>query len=1194
MPIKNNLYNIKQDKKLKRKILILSVSSLIIIIGIILLPYLISFYFSPKRLIRNTTLAIEKFTGAKIKIERAKLSLNGKIIFYNVSVFVPPDKMQHEPMFSSEDAKLFDAKKFEINLKRRNFLSLKFSLKSINVINPKFHLAKIKYPDNRKSKWNWEMLFYGITNAERERRQQKRFNVGPKITLQNGQIDLIEISAKNRLFMGQINFTASAIPMKHFYRIMLKTWTTQNQGPVAFIDFDPLNGRILAGKMESISWKNLELTLPHPYKEFCKQYHLSGKIGMQLVGTEKAEQPQIILILEDVQACLPFSNTNTKNSKSVSCNKLFMLSELNGKLIFYRKQVIIDNIQGKLNGAKCVINGIYEGYSSNLADIAFNIRIKADDFICPDYTDPKQYPIIEHQFPWKLRCLFHDFKPKGKVDMNITLTKKKGSSDNFLINGNVILKHISAEYFKFPYRADNITGKILIENNSFKLIGLKGESDGGKITLDGFISEPSKFSAVDIEIHTQHTPLNRKLFNALPPHYQKVWKMFNPKGYGNSDIILHRRAGKNQNWHRKITLVLTKAQGCYDKFKYPINNLSGVMYVENNTLYLRHLQGKDANASLEISGIVQHINTNKPQVNIKILAKNVPIDNTLINALPPQAGQLIRNCQLKGITDFDGELHSNNIDKTNSDNSDNKSPLNYTFKCKLKKIRICHKDFPYPIENLKGTLTITPKHVIINGVFARKDNQQLRASGKLILGQRHQEITLKIFADNIPIDSQLYKALNPTQKRIWNALAPSGKIKIEATLKQIKALPWKWHIIALPKQCQIKYEKFPPISNLTGVIEFSSNIITFKTIKGTINNHPIILDGQLKSSNGRLTSNLKLTIDEMPITEKFLSIFDSSDLTSKLKWTKGGTLRCNLTKLTIEHFPDGKQHWVMIGNLELRGASIAAFSSKPVNCEFDGQIEWQEKRQSFAINGNLTLDKFEWSNRVLKNLKCQITKRINSEMLHIKNITSKFAGGDISGLAELNLTGKQINYGIQLTLNNVEAGKALGIDNNKTQEIHGKMRGQIYLLGKVGAKYFKRAGGTLEIIGAQVLKIPLMQKVYASVKQKPPNLASFHNIILNFTIENYILKFQRITLIGPTLSLMGNGRINLSNKRIKLYLISAPPNSVNGFPILKELIQGASTELTEIEVHGTTDKPIINAKPLKNISDTLKAFSEGQ
>ncbi len=1197
MFIKNTLKN-EDNKRFKFRILIIAISVAIIVCGVALLPYVISFYFSPKRLIRNTTEALEKFTGAKIKIERAQLSINGKIIFYNVSVFVPHQKMINEPMFQSSDAKLFDAKKLEIHLKRRGILSLKFSLKSINVINPKFHLTKIKGQQKHKDKWNWEMLFYGTTSAERARKRQRRFGVGPKITLQDGQIELIEITTEHRLFMGQINFTANAIPMKHFYRIKFKTWTTENkEGPVAFIDFDPRNGKILAGKMESISWKNLELTLPHPYRDFCKQYNLSGKIGIQMIKYESAGQSQVILVMENVQACLPLSRAIGKGNDNKVCQKFFRLSELNGKLVFSNKEVLLDDIQGKLNGAKCTITGTYEGYSNDPSKIAFNIRIKTQDFICPDYTDPRQYPIIEYQFPWKLRCFFHDFKPKGKVDFDIEISKQKGKNNNFVLNGNVDLKHISAEYFKFPYRVDNIIGKIAIENNSFKLIGLKAKSDNGKITLDGFISEPSKFSAVDIEIHTKNTPLNNKLFRALPEHYQKVWKMFNPQGYGDSDIVLHRPAGTNRKWKRKIKLKLTKASGCYEKFRYPIHNLRGVMYVEDNKLYLKDLQGHDKQAILRISGIVENINTNKPVVKVNISARNVPIDETLINALPIQAGNLIKNCQLTGITDFTGNLFSNvTTNKSHViSHSKLKSSLQYQFKCKLKGIQICYKDFPYPIKNLEGTLTITPEKVIIDGVFARKGNQQLQAKGNLILGKKNQQITLKILADNIPVDSQLYQALSASQKKIWNTLEPTGKIKMEADLKRIEGQEWKWKIIITPKNCQIKYNKFPTITDLTGTITFYPDTIIFNEITGTINKHPVSLNGQLKSRKGTLSSTLTLTIEKMPITSRFLSLFDANVITNRLKWTPGGTLKCRLRELIIERYPDGQQHWKMNGKFSLKEVNIKTFAAKPVNCNFVGQLEWQKEQNNFAMEGRLSLDKFEWNNKIIENLKCVISKQIGSTMLHIKKLRGQFGGGEISGLAELQLSDRKSDYGIQITLNNISASKAFSLaPKNNNNSIQGKIRGQIYLLGTTGQKHLKRGGGTLEITGAQVLKIPLMKKVYESVQQNPPNLASFHNIILRFTIEQYILKFQRITLTGPTLSLIGNGRINLSNDRIKLYLISAPPETFNKFPILKELLQGAASELTEIEVHGTIDKPIINAQPLKNISDTIKAFSQGQ
>ncbi len=1159
----------------KTRIIILIASIAIIVIGLAVLPYVINYYFSPQRLIKNTTAALEKLTGAKVKISSAKLSMKEGITFYNVSVFIPEEKMRLEQKFNSTDAKIFDAKALKIKLKRRNIFGLKFTIKAITVVKPKFHLVRI----GEKGKWNWQMLFAGKMSAAQLRRKKKGFGVGPAINLENGQIDLIEISKTHRLFLGQINFAANAEPQKYFYRIRLKTWTSKNRGPAAFIDFNPRTGQILAGKMESISWENLELTLPKPYREFCKQYNLSGKIGIPLIKYESPSKSQMVLVLENVHACLAGFHSATQPQ---ACQHIVELSELNGRLIFNQEEVIIDKVTGKFNGADCIIDGVYKGYSKDFRKTSFQINIQARNLICPDYTDPKQYPTIEYKFPWKLRCFFHDFKPKGKVDFDLNITKQAGSDDNFLLNGVISPKNTSAEYFRFPYRVNNITGKIKIINNSFKLVGLKGTSDGGTVALDGFISEPSKFSAVDIKIHTQNSPLNKKLFAALPSQYKKIWKMFNPSGKGNAEIILHRDAGVGKKWKREITFNLTNAAACYEKFRYPINKLTGTMHFSNDNLQLKNLVGQNGNAELTINGNVRKINTNKPVVKVKISAKNVPIDDKLISALPPQPAKIIRDCQLRGITDLQGTLHTSEQNK-----------LTYKFLCQLKNITLCYKDFPYRIDYLTGQLTITPKTVTIDGAFARTGGKNLRAKGQIDLGENSQRISLKISADNIPIDSQLYKALTPAQQRIWKAITPSGTIKVRADLKRIKNQPWNWHLIIEPKNCHLQYKLLPTIKNLTGIIEFQPHIALFRKISGTIDKHPINLDGKLTAKRNNIHSEIKLTIEQMPITAGLLSFFDGSGLIEKLKWQPAGTIKCNFNKLTIEQFSDKTQRWLIDGQFSIKNGNIGAFDKTPVDCKYIGQIEWNQKRKDFAMAGTGNIAHFNWNERIAKHIKCKLDKKLGNPRLKIRDITGEFAGGEISGLADLNLSGNRTDYGIQLTLNNVTAAEALNLKSTD-KPIRGKMRGEIYLLGQAGQKYLNRGGGTIEIVGAEIFKIPLMKKVYESIHQQPPNLASFHNGILKFTIEKYILSIQRIRLMGPLLSLVGYGRINLSNDRIKLYLISAPPEKFNDLPLLKELIQGAATELTEIEIHGTISKPIINARPLKNTSDILKAFIQGQ
>ena len=120
----------------KTGLILLGFSSLIILGGLIILPYLVNYYFSPDQLITNITESIENLTGTEIRIGEYKLSLIEGVTFSDVRVLVPREKLEATPEFSRDDGLLLRASMFHVKLRRTGFLGLKFRLGMITVDNP--------------------------------------------------------------------------------------------------------------------------------------------------------------------------------------------------------------------------------------------------------------------------------------------------------------------------------------------------------------------------------------------------------------------------------------------------------------------------------------------------------------------------------------------------------------------------------------------------------------------------------------------------------------------------------------------------------------------------------------------------------------------------------------------------------------------------------------------------------------------------------------------------------------------------------------------------------------------------------------------------------------------------------------------------------------------------------------------------
>ena len=342
---------IQKRKKTKTRLILTTLGMMVLVLAGILFsfPYLINYFVSPEVLIRNTTQALESLTGAEIKIGQAKLSMLDGVTFRNVLVRVPENKRKLEPMFAEDDGLLLRAAAVRVTLQRKGLF--RSGLRTGGS-----HCRKTGISSSAADLQRSVELADALYRAKHRSGEKHSFGLGPPITLEEGKIVLTEIQEAKRASLGEVYFTAQAMPQKlrALYRIDLKTWTVQGPGPNILIDFNTRTSEILSGSVETIAMSNIEQTLPEPLKSWWKRFHLIGKVAISEIRYKPDATRRIVLTLENVTTKVP---TSALELESDSPTALFNLSELNGQIILDGNELIIPELSGKLNGASCRISG---------------------------------------------------------------------------------------------------------------------------------------------------------------------------------------------------------------------------------------------------------------------------------------------------------------------------------------------------------------------------------------------------------------------------------------------------------------------------------------------------------------------------------------------------------------------------------------------------------------------------------------------------------------------------------------------------------------------------------------------------------------------------------------------------------------------------------------------------------------------
>ena len=163
----------------------------------------------------------------------------------------------------------------------------------------------------------------------------------------------------------------------------------------------------------------------------------------------------------------------------------------------------------------------------------------------------------------------------------------------------------------------------------------------------------------------------KALMEALPPQVREPLKIFDadktgqfPRFHGNFALTVLHRANSAGQWSFDTDLNLDDASGKLVGFPYPIEHLAAEVHVRNGHLDIVNAHMKRGQATMLVGGTVAWKETppgappTEPDItsDIKVAIRDLPLDNDLLAALPPDAALWIKRVGVSGKLDVDGRV----------------------------------------------------------------------------------------------------------------------------------------------------------------------------------------------------------------------------------------------------------------------------------------------------------------------------------------------------------------------------------------------------------------------------------------------------------------------------------------------------------------------------------------------------------
>ena len=234
-----------------------------------------------------------------------------------------------------------------------------------------------------------------------------------------------------------------------------------------------------------------------------------------------------------------------------------------------------------------------------------------------------------------------------------------------------------------------------------------------------------------------------------------------------------------------------------------------------------------------------------------------------------------------------------------------------TGKVQCKDVTFGYYKFPYTIEHLIGQIDFTKNSVKLNNLSGKHGDANFFFNGSASDFGPDRKYDIRITSDNMPLDNNLYEALNTKQKKFWSAFSPTGHAGVDLQLSRQSQKEKETKLTLELLGTEAAYRHFPyQLKNLTGKLLFYSNKIFFSNVISQINESKITVNGLIETSD-----------TDRPTTYDFIINANNVPFDTNLEAALTEKQKNLYTKLCPAGFANG---WIKLSTQDSGPASFTA------------------------------------------------------------------------------------------------------------------------------------------------------------------------------------------------------------------------------------------------------------------------------
>jgi hypothetical protein len=692
------------------------------------------------------------------------------------------------------------------------------------------------------------------------------------------------------------------------------------------------------------------------------------------------------------------------------------------------------------------------------------------------------------------------------------------------------------------------------------------------------------------ELKVEDLTLTPELLKRLPPSLHTVQESFSPAG--RLDLVWKIEARGTRILQEGVVTPRGMTL-CYRDFPYPATDVTGALDVhlgpEGHLELLRvDLTGRAGGEPVRLAGTVAGP---KPAAfDLKISGQNLPLDETLLSALPERLQKLARSFHARGKVDYEGFIRreQGNAHFTNR------------YLARFHDMAICYDVFPYPLERVSATLEMLPGHWEVRDFAGTHQGADIRGQARSYPAEQgSQRVDIDLRGKNLLLDDELRKAVAGSAARAvkpaWDVFHPSGRADFHALIElpPDKSEP-NLDVTVVARSCTIVPDFFPyTLSDLNGTLRYTAGKVELQNV--TARHGPTIVRLPKAAIHLKPGGGFFAMLPELEAS----SLAPDADLVRALPaplQSAVTTLQLrdpiNLsTEVRVDMPAEAGKAPVVYwdGGLTVQNASLRL--GMPFQ-RVSGRLFCRGRhngKQLEGVVGNLKLEQAVLFNQPIRNIHGRLEVwKDTPDILRVPELSAAFFGGNLGGQARVEF-GPTLRYELDLTALGVKL-EQMGRHNLRDQaELSGEAVGRLYLKGEGTDLSGLAGGGSIDIPNGKLYNLPLLLDLLKFLSVRWPDRTAFEEAHARFTIQGPRVHINRLELLGNAVSLGGDGQMTLdgSDMNLDLYVVWGRIMQLLP-PLIKDVPPWISRRLLKIKVRGPIHEPQFDKEPVPLLVEPVK------